>query len=497
MGNEVSNLAVGRAESMLGGGGGGGGASSSSGPGKKEVPQGSPMLYGDDEVGRGLVALVEDVMSKWDGDRPAGMITGIVLPDGTTRIYSFGVQSPTVPYAPTPETVFFLASVSKLFTGCLLADAIMSDLVTLDTPLTSVLKVPVAPNSDHVITIRQLTTHTAGLPRIPPNMVNRSPRANPAATYEYNPHAYKFLANCVPDEPGKYVYSNIGVGLLGHALETLYGMPYEQAVKERILWPLGMSSAHILTPPRGYDPALHRAHGHNPKGRPVPDWKFAPALAPAGSWQMSMVDLLEFVRAQLGHSDAIKANPYLRDVFALARQQLRKTGPEEGIGMNWHLQYLEQPGAKHAGAKHAGAKHGPKHAPAAAEAPAADAEAAATAEPMGGAAAAAAAAPSGEQEDKQIMHWHNGKADAFASFLGVDVAAKVGVVVLCNQGLNMKPPLTGRVARRAMFWLRKLAAGTANVAAARSGAEPMSPEEAAAAGGEAGGEEGEAEPAAE
>src|SRR5262249_62315271 len=101
-------------------------------------------------------------------------------------------------------------------------------------------------------------------------------------------------------DPGaQWEYSNLGAGLLGHALACHAGMSYEQLVKTRILDPLGMMSTTItLTADQrrrlatAYDETLHT----------VSFWDFD-ALAGAGALRSTADDLLTFAAAAAGLID--------------------------------------------------------------------------------------------------------------------------------------------------------------------------------------------------
>jgi CubicO group peptidase (beta-lactamase class C family) len=92
------------------------------------------------------------------------------------------------------------------------------------------------------ITLRHLATHTSGLPSVPDNLDPK--RAdNPYADYTVE-KMYAFLSRYqLPRDPGATSeYSNLGMGLLGHAIALKAGTNYESLVAERICRPLQMDS---------------------------------------------------------------------------------------------------------------------------------------------------------------------------------------------------------------------------------------------------------------
>ena len=112
---------------------------------------------------------------------------------------------------------------SKVFTSLLLADAVIRGEVTLDTPVAQLLPNDVAMSGDAgaKITLRMLTTHTSGLPRIPPEIPPDDYR-NPYAAYGEH-ERWETLRHVklafAPDT--KASYSNLGAGLPGTLLDAL------------------------------------------------------------------------------------------------------------------------------------------------------------------------------------------------------------------------------------------------------------------------------------
>jgi serine-type D-Ala-D-Ala carboxypeptidase/endopeptidase len=154
--------------------------------------------------------------------------------------------------APDGDTVYEIGSVTKTFTATLLARAVLSGRVTLDTPVARLLPdytIPSRPGRE--ITLGDLATHHAGLPPKPLNMVPRD-QVNPFADYD-TAKLKAFLARYqLPRDPGAaFEYSDVGFGLLGHALAHLEHTTYGVLTDERLLKPLGMTQS-----PRSAD---HRA----------------------------------------------------------------------------------------------------------------------------------------------------------------------------------------------------------------------------------------------
>jgi CubicO group peptidase (beta-lactamase class C family) len=121
-------------------------------------------------------------------------------------------------------------------------------------------------------------------------------RANPHANYSVE-QLYEFLSrHSLAREPGaKLEFSNVGMGLLGHALSLRAGMNYEELVKRRIWEPLGLKQTTItLTEAQ----QKRLAQGYNVIGKPTPPWD-NPILVGAGGQRSSVNDLLRFLRVNI------------------------------------------------------------------------------------------------------------------------------------------------------------------------------------------------------
>lgn len=228
-----------------------------------------------------------------------GVVMGLLEPDGSRRVLSAGVGGPgAVPL--DGETVFEIGSVTKVFTATALADMALRGEVSLDQPVAELLppNVKVPDRSGKPITLLLLSTHFSALPRLPANWIPAD-MANPYADYTVQ-KMYDFLASyTLPYDPGeRYVYSNFGFGLLGHALAREAGTTYEALIRERILGPLGMDHTAIeLTPWM----ESHLAMGHDEYGDPAVNWDI-PALAGGGALRSTVNDMLEFAAANLSDS---------------------------------------------------------------------------------------------------------------------------------------------------------------------------------------------------
>lgn len=265
------------------------------------------------------------VRERVDSGRSTGIAAGLVFADGQTGVVAHGDAGEDRPVE--RDTGFEIGSITKLFTATLLADMARRGEVRLDDPVANLLPAgtPVPSRGGHPITLEHLATHTAGLPSMPANADPADPR-NPLAEYTVE-QLYAFLADIVLErDPGaRYAYSNLGAGLLGHALALRARQSYEELVRERILEPLGMTSTAITGGP------LELARGHDPRGRPAPYFDL-PTLAGAGALRSSLTDMLRFAAAGLGGDESP-----LQRAMAMTREPRKKIALAMRIGLGWHM----------------------------------------------------------------------------------------------------------------------------------------------------------------
>ena len=251
-----------------------------------------------------------------------GFVVGLLDADGTRRVVSVGAPA---------DGVFEIGSATKVFTTAILADMVERGEVRLDDPVARLLPatVNVPSRNGRSITLLDLATQSSGLPRLPTNLAPKD-SANPYADYTVR-QLYDFLsAYELPRDPGAtYEYSNLGMGLLGHALALKARMTYEQLVTRRVLGPLGMHETAITL-----SPALRArlVSGHGDTGQVVANWDL-PTLAGAGALRSTVGDMLTFLAANLDST----RGPLAHALHEAHISRHPTTSPNMTIGLAWHI----------------------------------------------------------------------------------------------------------------------------------------------------------------
>jgi D-alanyl-D-alanine-carboxypeptidase/D-alanyl-D-alanine-endopeptidase len=194
-----------------------------------------------------------------------GVVVGLIDETGARRVFAHG-DSGRSARALDGESVFEIGSMTKVFTGILLADMVRRGEVALADGVVDLLPpgVRVPERNGQRITRLELTTHFSGLPMMPTNLAPANPE-NLFADYTVD-DMYEFISNheLQRDPSDAFQYSNIGIALLGHALDLRAGAPtYDALVTERILRPLGMTHTAAALTPRMRE---HLVAGHNRAG---------------------------------------------------------------------------------------------------------------------------------------------------------------------------------------------------------------------------------------
>lgn len=248
------------------------------------------------EASNGDQALIADVRSVLADDRGYQALSVARLRDGRAAYAGFGTADGQVP---TPQTPFELGSVTKTFTGLLLADGVDRGEMALEDPLAKHLpELAGTPAGD--ITLIELATHSSGLPGLAPMGAG----ATLTLLGNQNPYAVSVdqllqaTRTIERRNPGRYAYSNLGMSLLGHAeARAAKAADWPTLARERLLTPLRMTNTTFVLSEDQIPGGTVRGHEHN--GWPAAHW-FGAAYAPAGSstWTTAQ-DMARYAQAVL------------------------------------------------------------------------------------------------------------------------------------------------------------------------------------------------------
>lgn len=223
------------------------------------------------------------------------------------------------------DSIFEIASISKVFTSTLLAQSIINDDVSLDGKVGESLGLEFNESID--FTFQQLSNHSSGLPRLPSNLFSTGDMDpfNPYASYSSD-DMLAYLEDDVKlvNEQGKVSdYSNLGAGLLGHTLAKMKDKTYLELLEENIFSTYAMESSTI-----GKENAEGRlVKGLNNFGVEAKNWDWK-SMHGAGAILSTTEDLSKFVLAHL-HTD--------NEAFALTRKKTISLNDNVAVGLGMHI----------------------------------------------------------------------------------------------------------------------------------------------------------------
>lgn len=276
---------------------------------------------------------------------PNGTQLSICIITGDSEKY-VGIErrNDSLVYISNRDSVFEIGSITKTFTGTMLAKLVYDGQVKVDDPVKNYLPIVLNQSSFNgkEMTLGQLADHTSGLPFEPTNVRNDDKHPfDPYAPYKYysTERLYDYLSHqlvlqSIPGE--KRSYSNLGGGLLGHILTLVSKKSYEELLVETVCRPLGMQNTFVeLTPER----TRRMVQGRYPNGDlfPFEDGDCG-ALTGCGGIKSSARDLVKYLRANMTDTT----------YFYLAQKPIKQFDEHFSGGLGW-APYSER-GKHHQGA---------------------------------------------------------------------------------------------------------------------------------------------------
>jgi CubicO group peptidase (beta-lactamase class C family) len=230
-----------------------------------------------------------------------GISAAIVHDQETLWAGAHGFANPDRQLPATPETLYSICSISKLFTAIAVMQLRDEGLAALSDPIDRHLpwfRIADAHPGSAPVTVAGILTHAAGLPRESDHPYWSAPDFR----FPTREEIIAGLANQETLYPAwrHYQYSNLGLTLAGEIVRERSGMSYEEYVQRRILDPLGLSSTRPYMPEELWGGAL--ATGYGPIGRegmrrPLPFFH-ARGIAAAAGFSSNALDLARFAAWQ-------------------------------------------------------------------------------------------------------------------------------------------------------------------------------------------------------
>ena len=263
----------------------------------------------------------------------------------------FGYADPDKKIPASPETVYRIGSVSKLFTDIGVMQLVERGELDLDAPIQKYLPDFQPHNPFHKkITLRQLMSHRAGQLREPPvgNYFDPTELSLSAMVHSLNDTTLVYA----PESHTKY--SNAGVATVGYVLEKHSGQPFADYLQHAVLEPMGLRNSAFRPEPQ-LIARLAKAYMWSYDGLQFPAPKFELGMAPAGCMYSTVLDLGRFLSVLFnqgqGPNGRVLQAATLEKMWA---PQFAKPGEKSGFGIGFYVSQLDG----HRVVEHGGAIYG-------------------------------------------------------------------------------------------------------------------------------------------
>lgn len=247
--------------------------------------------------------------------------------------YYFGELDKDNPNLPDSNTIFSIGSISKVFTASILSSLIEEKIIELNDTITKFLPDSLSQLNPNLkkITIKQLATHTSGLPKEPYNLqLNSEDKTNPYSNYTIK-NLFEFLVKFkktntnTNKKNNTFLYSHTGYGLLGHILEFATKKSYADLLQQYIKKTLQINNISI---PLNNNKTVK---GHLFSGESTLPRNFNTMYGSEGLCS-DLNSLVKFVYANLDTSN------HLYPIFNKCHTPIEKALPNNVlIGLGWYI----------------------------------------------------------------------------------------------------------------------------------------------------------------
>jgi serine-type D-Ala-D-Ala carboxypeptidase/endopeptidase len=268
-----------------------------------------------------------------------GLVIGAVR-NGERAVAGFGTISTGSSAVPDGKTIFRIGSVTKAFTGAVLASTAVEGTIALTDRLEKHLgwDVKVPTRDGKAVRLIDLATHSGGFPREAPH--EPGPTNDPFSTITKSAFVALLKKDSLLFAPGTgALYSNMGFDLLAAALGSAAGKRYSDLVSQRITQPLGMADT-VFSP--NNDQRARLMQGHDVGGEPMPDVPTGSIIVGSGGLYSSVNDILTWLEWHLDRFSERDAEMRLVDHSVwLQRDGLSpvygfdESGRMDGLALAW------------------------------------------------------------------------------------------------------------------------------------------------------------------
>lgn len=259
----------------------------------------------------------------------AGLAVAVVQDGELALARGFGTRDLSTGEPVTPDTLFHLASVSKLFVATAVDQLATAGppVLDLDGPVVRwIPELTLADGRQGEVTLRHLLTHTSGIPDVV-DYGWHDPQLGDDALAEFVRSLS--TASLATDPGAEFAYCNAGYEVLGHVVATVTGRTFEAAMKDLVLDPAGMAHSTFL---RADVPSELASSPHVGAPLVVPPgaYPYTRRHAPSSTLHSSVTELSRWMLATLAHPDAPER-------MWQPQAEVGEPPWSESVGLGWHL----------------------------------------------------------------------------------------------------------------------------------------------------------------
>jgi CubicO group peptidase (beta-lactamase class C family) len=260
-------------------------------------------------------------------------VAGILL-DDQIEVVAWGVANAATGVAVSPDTLFQIGSITKLYTATMLCQVVGAGVISLDEPVRAQLQefAVADPGATIEITPRHLLAHTSGIHG--DHLIDTG--WNPDALERYVATLFGLGQIHGPDET--YSFCNTGFGVVGRLLEVATGEHFDRALRRRLTRPLG-ATATLTLPQHALVHRVAVGHEQIPGSKPVPvrRWPLTRSNGPMGGILAPAEEVLAFARLHVAGGVALNGTELLpmSAVEAMAQAQIESPLPDEEQALGW------------------------------------------------------------------------------------------------------------------------------------------------------------------
>ena len=294
-----------------------------------------------------LQPLIEDFMRQ---QQVPGLAIGVIQGGQLVYAYGFGVKNLAHDHDPvTPRSLFHMASITKTFVATSIMQLVEADKINLDVPVVQHLPYfRLADDRYPTITVRQMVTHTSGMPDVEDYEWDKP---------QYDDGALERYVRSVSNQklifaPGTdFRYSNMAFEVLGDLISKVSGESFDDYVQQQILTPLKMKDSTLLI--KKTSPGLMTwGHERDLSGHVFPSkvYPYNRMHSPSSNLHSNVEDMARWALANLNHGELDGRRILKEQTYDIMWKPAHKLSDGRAVGISWFLgEYRGQATVSHGG----------------------------------------------------------------------------------------------------------------------------------------------------